>query len=1113
MNPLTLVAGIFHVISKLHDAHRQIKSNIKQSGTLIKRVAALLTPLKALEAQLDREEAQRMEAEAAADAGAGAGTAVGSTTGGTGPPLPPSSLSAASNASLVRQLSALLSLLDDAFALVSSFTAASSWSRVWSKSDYSESFLALHAALSQAQADLGFGMAVSDRAWNIQATRDAAEDLKEIKQAQEEMALQMQQARLDQQSHAASAASAAAAAAQRDASEHEFLVQRFQSMSAKQDEVVRLLARLEREQNRAEERSQLQQHQQPGSSASASPSPSPSSSLQLSDGILRFSLSDLELDPLPVGSGGFGDVFRAHCSSRDEIVAVKKLRVPSGSTLAPQALAEFMSELQLLHSLPRHAHIITLLGVVLDPERGVYAMVLEWMARGSLWDFLRSTPRTQLSYRDRLQLALQVTRALNHLHALPPPSGPIVHRDLKSLNILLDERCEVRLADFGLAKARVHANTASMYTTAVLSAAAGAGSTAAASTLGTLRWSAPEFLRPGGKSRGSTASDIYSVAVILWEIFAHAIPYEGDSDDLIALSIRSADMQDKLSLEGLPAKIAQILRACWALDQQARPTAAQVMGAIKSLLNEENARIEAVNAATTGEQQPSVSPSSSSPTSGASAGDRLRCVACHRLRSVALDFLQAQLRKPAGATCNECLMAKAERECEVACCSSAEPGAPNAAAPATTRASPSAAAFAAPPPASTSPSSAAPSSPFGFSEFLLRADSHPWVTPQVCLALDEMFVVTRSQLEVSVYALADCRVLARPQPTRVLRPGFSRIDAIVLDRASSSQQTTLFVSGKRQASDYLVRMSLDGSILHSAPCVYASSLALDAQRSTLFCASLAKVKVFDFAANPIGEFGTQAPASKKNGGAAASPGAAAPDAIGLAHQVLVLSAAHAATRVFVLDKDLHRVSVWDARNFKPLYSFGRPAAAASPSAASNSGSEAAGCCTFGNWSSAALLQNGANGQSVLVISEAASRNLSVYAASGEFLGSLVAHREERRQICADPAAGRELWEVYQLSAQESAEAAAAAASSPVHGGGGPLSPGGSAPVWTPDSLRSACFCCGSKFTLLRRRHHCRVCKEIVCGDCSKSKTAKTATNKSERMCDRCVAMQETSVPL
>ena len=1090
MNPLTLVAGIFHVISKLHDAHRQIKSNVKQSGTLIKRVAALLEPLKALEAQLDREEAQRMEAEAAAAAAAAGGTTVGSTADHV---LPPSSLSAASNASLVRQLSSLLSLLDDAFALVSSFTAASSWSRVWSKSDYSESFLALHAALSQAQADLGFGMAVSDRAWNVQATRDAAEDLREIKQAQTELAAQMQQGRMEQQSHAASAAAAAAAAAHRDASEHEFLRARFQSMSAKQDEVVRLLARLEREQNRAEQRSQ---EQSPSAAAV-------SSSQQLaavaappcpSDGILRFSLSDLELDPLPVGSGGFGDVFRAHCSSRDEVVAVKKLRVPSGSPLAPQALAEFMSEMQLLHSLPRHAHIITLLGVVIDPEAGVYAMVLEWMERGSLWDFLRATPRQQLTHRERLQLALQVTRAVNHLHALPPPQGPIVHRDLKSLNILLDARGEIRLADFGLARVRLHANTASMYATTALPAANGGAGSAASPTLGTLRWSAPEFLRPGGKSRGTPASDVYSLAVILWEIFTHSTPYEGDSDDLIALSIRSADIQHKLSLEGVPTKVAQILRACWALDPQARPNAAQLMGAIKSLLNEENARIEAVTAAATGEQ-PSTSPS-------ASSGDRVRCLVCHRLRSVALDYLQVQLRNPAGPTCHECLMAKAERDCQVACCNSEQPGtidAPAVAAP-VARSPPVA------PAASVPASPVSPSSPFGFSQFLLRADSHPWATPQVDLTLDEIFVVTRSQLEVSVYALADCRVLARPQPTRVLRPGFSRIDAIALERSGSSpsHQPTLFVSGKRQAADYLVRMALDGSILHSAPCVYASSLAMDGLRSTLFCASLSKVKVFDFAANPVGEFGSQM--AKKSGGAAASSSAAtvSADAIGLAHQVLVLSAAQAATRVMVLDKDLHRVSVWDARNFKPLYSFGRPASAASPSAAAGGASDAPGCCTFGNWSSAALLPNGSS-HPVLVVSESASRSLSVYAASGEYLGSLVAHREERRQICADPAAGRELWEVYQLSAQESAEVAAAAGS-PSHGSGG-------APVWTPDSLRSACFCCGAKFTLLRRRHHCRLCKEIVCADCSKSRTPKTAASKSERVCDRCVAIRETSGPL
>ena len=89
--------------------------------------------------------------------------------------------------------------------------------------------------------------------------------------------------------------------------------------------------------------------------------------------MLSIPLSDLRLDSDPVGGGGYGDVYRAWCVSRDSWVAVKKLRV---AVMNDAALADFYAELSLLHSLPRHAHIVALLGYVVDKPTRSYLMAL-----------------------------------------------------------------------------------------------------------------------------------------------------------------------------------------------------------------------------------------------------------------------------------------------------------------------------------------------------------------------------------------------------------------------------------------------------------------------------------------------------------------------------------------------------------------------------------------------------------------------------------------------------------------------------------------------------------------------------------------------------------------
>ena len=121
-----------------------------------------------------------------------------------------------------------------------------------------------------------------------------------------------------------------------------------------------------------------------------------------------------------------------------------------------------------------------------------------------------------------------------------------------------------RAGDFGLAKIRTA--TMTQY---------GQGQGVA----GTLRWMPPEFLKVGGKKSASTASDVYSLAVVLWEILTGLMPFDGDDDDTVREAIKQGELLD---IPGrLPAKVSQLLQQCWRPNPKDRPTCEQVIYALK----------------------------------------------------------------------------------------------------------------------------------------------------------------------------------------------------------------------------------------------------------------------------------------------------------------------------------------------------------------------------------------------------------------------------------------------------------------------------------------------------------------------------------------------------
>ncbi|XP_073264582.1 leucine-rich repeat receptor protein kinase HPCA1 isoform X3 [Populus alba] len=142
-----------------------------------------------------------------------------------------------------------------------------------------------------------------------------------------------------------------------------------------------------------------------------------------------------------IGSGGYGMVYRGMLPT-GQLIAIKRCR--QGSV---QGGHEFNAEIEVL-SRVHHKNVVNLLGFCF--ERGEQMLIYEFVRNGSLRDSLSGSSGIWLDWRRRLKVALGAARGLAYLHELVNPR--IIHRDVKSANILLDECLNAKVADFGLSK-------------------------------------------------------------------------------------------------------------------------------------------------------------------------------------------------------------------------------------------------------------------------------------------------------------------------------------------------------------------------------------------------------------------------------------------------------------------------------------------------------------------------------------------------------------------------------------------------------------------------------------------------------------------------------------
>ena len=259
-----------------------------------------------------------------------------------------------------------------------------------------------------------------------------------------------------------------------------------------------------------------------------------------SSSLSRTRYEDIERGTI-LGEGGFGVVYRGKWSHID--VAVKQLKV---ARLSEKALTEFRTEAE-LHGALRHANVVQLYAVCLEAAK--YCMVMELMSNGSLFNVLHNG--RELPWSLRLSIAKDIAVGLNYLH-----SRGILHRDLKSLNVLLDDRMRAKLSDFGL-------STLKSESSSTTTAAKGK------SAVGTVQWMAPELFKRGTKK--SELSDIYALGMTLWELASREIPFkDGDGNEAVIIKWITDGEQEKIP-EDTPKPFAALIARCWAQRAEDRP--------------------------------------------------------------------------------------------------------------------------------------------------------------------------------------------------------------------------------------------------------------------------------------------------------------------------------------------------------------------------------------------------------------------------------------------------------------------------------------------------------------------------------------------------------------
>lgn len=294
--------------------------------------------------------------------------------------------------------------------------------------------------------------------------------------------------------------------------------------------------------------------------------------------IVQFSYAELEqaTDKFSnanlVGLGGSSNVYRGQLLD-GRVVAIKKLKLLGG----PQADDDFLTEIELISRL-NHCHLVPLIGYCCESHGKNFErlLVFEYMSNGNLRDCLDATQgKEPMDWTTRVRIALGAARGLEYLHEAAAPR--ILHRDIKSTNILLDDKYRAKITDLGMAKRLMNDDLTSC-------------SNSPARMLGTFGYFAPEYAIVG---KASLKSDVFSFGVVVLELVTGRHPINKSPNKSVESLViwATARLHDsKLVISELPDPIlkgnfpleeiqimAHLARECLQWDPDSRPSMREVV--------------------------------------------------------------------------------------------------------------------------------------------------------------------------------------------------------------------------------------------------------------------------------------------------------------------------------------------------------------------------------------------------------------------------------------------------------------------------------------------------------------------------------------------------------
>lgn len=260
-----------------------------------------------------------------------------------------------------------------------------------------------------------------------------------------------------------------------------------------------------------------------------------------------------------IGEGSTANVFLGKL--RGVVVAVKEIRVLSDET--DPVITAVQRELRVLTNVS-HPNIVRFVGLVMEtfPLR----IVLEFCGGGSLFELLHNNWEVPISVKQRLKMLHDTSLAGEYLHSFSPP---IIHRDLKSLNLLLLELVRddvvvphVKLMDFGFARLEERAMTQGV---------------------GTKHWMSPEVLK---STLYTIKADVFSFAMLGYEVACRHVPFEQLDAHSAARETMKGNRPDFDDVsEDVPPDLIKIIQDCWAQDPEARPSFREVRERVEDLIS------------------------------------------------------------------------------------------------------------------------------------------------------------------------------------------------------------------------------------------------------------------------------------------------------------------------------------------------------------------------------------------------------------------------------------------------------------------------------------------------------------------------------------------------